>query len=651
MSSRALPATGHVIALPTGRMPRRLAETQVVPVAEAVSALTFDLGPDAPLSGRLRGEIDSAPITGPLVSTALALRSGGVRHVLLVGAPSGALLDRRVMLSLGGHPAAAIDPDWLQSPLADGNALIEGLAEDGRRRLLKLFLTTGASLFGAGAAAAFAKAASDLLALLGVRALAPVSSCRLGAAAVLSYPVPATFDTSMLGDLVLLGRGRTRRLTGVKPAVERQGKAALLHLLLPPLPAGAALVTTGPAPMRLDPPDGGTAAEPLGRWLAGRDAATRIWAGDLVEAAAASDPAAAALAHETRWIASAPPALEVAHLSATPRGILYAVRLRDPRSLVRGLRLERGGAAVEVTLDHRPGGACVGYAPLPAATRLDDAARLRLVFRSGRVETVHQGPLAAFDGTLPAEAGADDARAVARARLDRERVPVNAWIEDFGEMPRRPRLVVVADLAPDLDLVRARAAMIAAEAGSGGVALVCTAPDGPLAVAARSAIAQAVAVHGLPHRLVVTGGGAGEGDRLVAALGQIEAAATLVLGAAVLPERGTGLVRGLRRLSATRPVLAGTLTDHEGQEAGAGVAACVALAPAAVAAIRDAGPVYPDAHVLVADAARRLGAAGRPGVAGRFIRYAAPAPVDPAEAAVDAWALRLLAGETGEEPA
>lgn len=653
MTPRALPTTGQVIALPMGRG-RRPAEAQIVPIAETVSALTFDIGPDAPLSGRLTGEIDGAPLRGPLVSTTLALRSGGTRHVLLLGLGGRALLDRRITLSLGGQPAAAIEPDWLQSPLSDGGTLIEGLAEDGRRRLLKLFLTTGASLFGTGAAAAFARAAEGLLALLGLSAFAPACWCRLGAASVLSFAVPPGFDAASLGELVLLTRGRAQRLAGAKAVVERRKGAALLHLALSrPLPAGAALVATGPALMRLQAPTARTVAAPLGRWLAGRDAPTRAWAHALVEAAAATDPAAAALAREMRWLASAPPALDIAHLSGTPQGILYAVRLADPRGLVRGLRLERGGAAVELALPSRPGIATIGYARLPRTARSADSVRLRLIFHSGLGETLRAVPLPPHDGSLPPTAGPADARAIAMARLDREPAPTAAWIEPFGPPPRRIRLAVIADLGPDLDLVQARAALVAAAIGkatgkAGGAIMVCTVPEGPLAEAARGAIAQAAAVHGLPHRLVVTPRGTDAGARLVAALGHGPAPrTTLVVAADTLPDRGENLLASLRGLGTRRPVLCGIVTDHDGQPAHQpGLATAVALAPAAVAAIRDAGAVYPVPDVLVADAARRLNARPRP--AGRFVRYAAPGGRSATETAVDAWALRLLAGE-GEE--
>lgn len=650
MSPRAIPTTGHVIALPTGRL-RRPAEAQILPVAAGVSALAFDLGAAAPLSGRLTGEIDGAPARGPLVSTRLALRSGGTRHVLLVGEGAGALLDRRILLSLGGRLAAAIEPDWLQSPLADPATLIEGLADEGRRRLLKLFMTTGASLFGADAgagadaAADFARAAEGLLTLLGLRSLPPAGACRLGAAAlVLSYVVAPGFDPATLGELVLLTRGRARRLGGCKAVVERRGKAALLHLGLPrPVPADAALVATGTAALRLEGPGPRTRTQPLGRWLAGRDPATRGWAQDLVEAAAATDPAAAALAHEMRWLAGAPPALTVAHLSGTPRGVLYAVRLADPHGLVRGLAVERGGAVAEVPFANRPGAASVGYVPLPRASRLDDTVRLRLIFHSGQGEAVHAGPLAAFDGAMPALAGVEDAAAVARARLDRARSPATGWTETFGTMPRRTRLAVVTPLGADPDMIRARAALLAAEVGRTGVVVVVSMADGPAVEAVRAAIAQTVAVHGLPHRLVVTGPDADPATRLIAALRPIGAAATLLLGAEVLPAQGAGLAGGLRRLPARRMAF-GALTDHEGQEAAAGAAACVALAPVAVDAIVALGAAYPEPDVLVAEAARRLGVRPRPGRAGGFVRFAATGgDRTPADAAADACALALMA--------
>ena len=76
-----------------------------------------------------------------------------------------------------------IDPNWLQSPITDVAALFEGLTDDGRHRLLRLFLTTGASLLGRGATAGFAGSAHRLLELLGLRRADPLGWCRIGTSA------------------------------------------------------------------------------------------------------------------------------------------------------------------------------------------------------------------------------------------------------------------------------------------------------------------------------------------------------------------------------------------------------------------------------------------------------------------------------------
>ena len=111
---------------------------------------------------------------GPSISTSLALRSGGWRHVLVVGRSAESLTGTTVTLALGAQLAAILDGDWLQPPIADGAALVRGLAEEGRRRLLKLFMTTGASLFGRGSPE-FAQAARRLAETVAAAPLVPAS--------------------------------------------------------------------------------------------------------------------------------------------------------------------------------------------------------------------------------------------------------------------------------------------------------------------------------------------------------------------------------------------------------------------------------------------------------------------------------------------
>lgn len=238
----------------------RPVEAMLVPMTDAVTAVIFD----APASARygkaerLRLLVDEAPLSGPSVSTRLRLRSGGERWVMLVAARTAALAPRRVRLLLGDTPVAAIEPEWLQDPVVEPAELIDGLSEEGRIRLLKLFLTTGASLFGADAARDFVSAAGRLLEYMGVHAMQPVSWCRLGGAArLVTYRVHEGFDPARVGDFVVLSGGRPKRLVGYDLRYEAGEQGGLLHMVLPmPLTPETGLVSTGARPLFLRMPTG-----------------------------------------------------------------------------------------------------------------------------------------------------------------------------------------------------------------------------------------------------------------------------------------------------------------------------------------------------------------------------------------------------------
>ena len=155
----------------------------------------------------------------------------------------------------------------------------------------------------------------------------------------------------------------------------------------------------------------------------------------------------------------------------------------------------------------------VGFARPPVG---GDRARLRLIFGSGRVQTIREGKLSAYRGDLPAGFDAREpavAAALAEARLSIERPARVTDCLVLGMPPEQPMLSLIAPVDEDLDLIRARAAMIFAEPGSGDVEVVCHVPAGRLADAARFAIADAVAIYGIGHRLVIVPPGADRGRR------------------------------------------------------------------------------------------------------------------------------------------
>lgn len=632
-----------VVPLPQAR-PRPLAEGFLAPIADRAAALFFDERAPSGARRRLSVEADGAPLPGPLVSTSLPLRAGGRRHVVLLGHGTGVLLRRRLVLALAGTPASVVDPEWLQSPLVDVAALFEGLTEDGSQRLLRLFLTTGASLLGRGTPG-FARAARDLLALLGVRRVEPLAWTVAGTAArIVSYRLPPGFDTGFgavsdserLGPLVSVTGAAMARVADCPLAVERHRDGVLLHVLV----AGTAsedalLVATGPEPIAFALP-AGRAPIAIGRWLAGRDAATRTWCGALLDVAAAGDPLARAIVRELRHRDAPAPTLAIDHLSGTPAGVVHAFRLADPHGLVCAVRLTRGAGSANLGIEG--GAAPAGYAALPRASSIDDRCRVTLVLHSGRTIAVAEGPLPAFDGLAPASAGPE---AIAAARLDRERFGRVLRTEAFGTAETVPTLTVVCPVPACPDIIATRAALAAAEPDGRRIEFLYHAPDGPEAELARALLARAAATFAIPHRLLVVTPDLDPADRIVAAAEAAAAPALLLLGAEVLPAEA-GWIAPWRRLSRRRPMLRAVVEGYDGRREPEAAACLGLLRDVALGALVAAAP-YGTPAVLAAQAARTLARRGRPearlGLV--FRRYGDAAPTAFEKSADDA-ALALI---------
>ena len=229
-----------------------------MPLADQVSAIVFDDSSTPAGRARLRVELDGAPLGQRMISTTLKLRAGGNRHLLLVGLPAARIARSRVALAVGREFVAAIDPEWLQSPLADSGALIEGLSDQGRRRLLKLFLTTGSSLFRLDAADEFGAAVQPPARPArpsGADARVLVSGRRRRAA----FHLPRA-DHPRHGGHRLAGRawpGRPHPAADRLPAATERGeRGGLLHVFLPrAVPAGTTLFGFGETPVQLRTPD------------------------------------------------------------------------------------------------------------------------------------------------------------------------------------------------------------------------------------------------------------------------------------------------------------------------------------------------------------------------------------------------------------
>ena len=225
---------------------------------------------------------------------------------------------------------------------------------------------------------------------------------------------------------------------------------------------------------------------------------------------------------------------------------------------------------------------------------------------------------------------------------------------------------MIAAVGHNLDVVGARAAMLFAELGGRDVELVYHVANGPLMAAARAAIADAAAVFGISHRLVVLPETSDATMRLLAAFDATRGAGILVLGADVLPAAPGWLAPWLCRLVSARPILGGTLIDAAGAVLHAGAVRgdgplrhvglpsadlpdapaastmlvsteCVGLTRSAAELVRDSGVRYPNPNVMLAETVARLRAEGRE-VATllrcRFVRYT-DVPVDCFGEAVD----------------
>ena len=111
------------------------------------------------------------------------------------------------------------------------------------------------------------------------------------------------------------------------------------------------------------------------------------------------------------------------------------------------MRIERGAAALDLEPDAAalPRGAAAtltGFADLPRTSWFVDTCRIRLVYRSGRLQTVHEGPPGGFSGAVaPGFAPRltrDAVEGLAHARLAMDRPDPTSAVEDFGAAEAGP---------------------------------------------------------------------------------------------------------------------------------------------------------------------------------------------------------------------
>lgn len=686
-------------AVEAGARPARLAPVWMSPIAEQVTAVFFDEAAEPgmlPPNARLSTFIDGAKLTRPLIASRLDLASGGRRHVLLLNHGVETLEGKRIDLAQGSRVLAAMDPDWLQTPRVDGATLAAGLTDKGRRRLLRLLLTTGASLFRYGEGSVLGEALGFLLDLMGAPPLEPASWCAMGGTdRLISYRIGSGWSQIAQEDLVALCPDRIARIAGFGLHVETTAQGAVLHVHAPHLPqAAAALIGIGETTLVLRAPTPQMAAQPLVPWLARRSEPARAWIEARLARAAINDAQAVVLHRELRHDA-APPVLEVRHLSRTPQGLLVSLDVADAHDRLAALRVEHGSAWRDMSLPEDAialSGKARLCAFLPIADVAEDApCRIRFAFRSGRIQTVYEGVPPAFTGAVPQGLGAgrDAASSLAAARLSLPRRTPPQRIEAIGAQPRRPTLSLLVRLSPDADILRARAAMLRRERGLGATELLYYGPVSERLPALHSALRDIHAVFGLGCRLLALAADADETEALRAGLAAAGADAVLVQGAAILPSEAGWLAAWTRALRGSGPrIMGGTILGPDGsiRDAGAlrpeadpdtptaskphhcGLSArdlgrthrrrtdlvtvdCVGLNRAAIDRFLAGDAHYPTAGVLLGETIAAIGAHGtatRTLLRHRFVQYTDHAARDPFEDKVDAHALARRLDRLGE---
>ncbi len=664
----------------------RVVQAAVVPVAAGIAAVFFDLPGDLRAQrGRLGGTIGGAALPRPVISARLALRGNGWRHVILLRREAGELAREACRFDLGGVVVAVLDPAWLQSPLRDPVALVEGLSEEGRHRLMRMLLTTGASLTGAGRASGYAAALSAYLDLIGAEELRPVSVRAAGATArLLTYAMAGEAPMPQIDTLVALSKERVSRVAGHSARLEETAAGRMLHVFVPQAGDGS-YVGIGPGTVLLggSSPDGRLRA--LAPWLAQRDDAVQEWVRGLVARLPQDDKIARAVGKEIAVGDAASPELLVRHLSAVPGGVLMLAELRDPARLAAAVRLEAGGQTADIEVAPCRG-VWASFVKLPGVGP-GASCEIAVIHGSGRVARAGKLQLEALGHGVPPEFADREPQAVAGALAAAfcalGTVPVEADCLDIGEVPARPGFGLVIRAGAGPDLLRARLAMLASEPGMERVEVVHFAQS-RAASAVQAVLTQGQSVYGIGGRLVVV---ADEGDEtagLRAALGSLRASAALVLGEDVLPQAGGWLGHWRRALRGSRgpALVGGVVLGSTGEVRAAGgrglsmpwnglpaaaVAAsgqvrsgrvsamCVGMRRAAIEAFCRQAPGFPQPDVMLMELARRLGAAGRPAsatlLAGRCVAFGPPRPGDDLSQAIEAHVLEILARTSpGAEP-
>ncbi len=542
-------------------------QIRIVPLGPDRAAVYYPVPAAFSRAGPLAVRLGQGALVGPFAATTLELAAGR-RQVVLLGIGAERLLREGLTLAQDGQTIARLTPEMLQSPLASPLALIAGLSQPGAARLLRLLLTTGVSLFGAGAHPDFHALAEHLLAILPVTDLALVSVRAVGRrGCLLSCRGPD--GPGQPAAIVLLEGTRVQAQRSAR--VLAGSGAGRLDLFLPKLPApGATLLVLGPHPLRLAiPPD---RPRPLG--LAGwfRRAAPPLQAEvlALVDGLSPEDTVARAQAAEVRCPREALPQLTLKAAALTESGLIYALAVRDPQGLLSAVRIGFGAAGPSVVFrlkapvlhpDWGPvhlGHVALGPAPAGSVPALRGSPRLDAVTASGRIVPQGRVAIPLFDGTLPeglkrfrAEA-AVEATAAALIDFFAHRSALRVAFHDFGEPPDTPRLRILVPFDGFPDLLCAAVTALAVESRPAGIEAIVLPAQASRAERLGPLLEDLHAVTGIALRLALPDRPCHEAELLRAVLAKSDAAETILLPAgAVLPAKPGWLARWRRRLAAS----------------------------------------------------------------------------------------------------
>lgn len=378
----------------------RVMSLRVVPLSENLSAAFFDAPEDLEIHGAdLVGTTGGQALDRPLIMSQLSRNEGGIRILFLLSRSARALCRDGLDICRRGRPVASFDPLALQSPLVDPLALLSGLSPEGGRRLLKLLLTTGLSLFGPKAFDGFRDLVTHLLASLTPPTVRLQAWCPIGKqACIASYILPKGTGFGSFRELVLLDSGHVQRIAEFSINLEpAEDGAQLMHLTLPvALRSEATLVALSETPVRLSGPQTPQSARPLGPWLEKRSGLVRCHVRSTLRTLAPTDTIAAALLDEVECPRADQPRAQAHLLAGSARGLLYAISVRDPRNLLQRIVLGTSDVSHGIGLHravHHPahGPMQVGYLRCDALALADGGAALSLQYRTGRVS--HQDPV------------------------------------------------------------------------------------------------------------------------------------------------------------------------------------------------------------------------------------------------------------------